>query len=274
MGVRTILRTQEEITISKRMAPFLTEPWNGADCIITVQSTAILPAFSQKGKWYGMEYYDWCEDLVRVFHCEKPMGAAFAVTQLHENGNVDILVLPEYRSYFTGTAGIFNRIGIESLLLQHRGLLLHASLIKYMGKAVAFTGPSGIGKSTQAELWKTYLGAEILNGDRACVKRGEEGWMAYGSPYAGTSGIYRNDKASLAAIVVLRHGRENRLYKLTKSEAFRYLYPELSIHHWDESFLTRATDLCLELLEEVPAYMLECLPEEGAVQIVKKGLEL
>ena len=25
MGVRTILRTQEEITISKRMAPFLTE---------------------------------------------------------------------------------------------------------------------------------------------------------------------------------------------------------------------------------------------------------
>mgnify|MGYP007130688661 CR=1 FL=1 len=62
------------------------------------------------------------------------------VTQHFENGNIEIRVLTDYLSYFTGTAGIFNRIGMETLLLQHQGLLLHASLINYKGKAIAFAG--------------------------------------------------------------------------------------------------------------------------------------
>ena len=211
---------------------------------------------------------------MRVFHCSAPGADAFAVTQLDAEGNVEIGVLPDYLSYFTGSSGIFNRIGMESLLLRHQGLLLHASLIKYGEKAIAFSAPSGVGKSTHADLWRTHLGAAILNGDRAALRQTGQGWTAYGCPYAGTSGIYCNDSAPLTALVVLQQGPRNTLRPLSAAEAFRHLYPEVSVHHWDAAFVAAAIDLCVDLVTRVPVYLLECLPDKDAALLVKKGLAL
>ena len=269
-GLRTCLRTPFEISISENLRPFLTQKNKKIDCTITLQSTTVLPAAQEGGRWHGPEYYHGnC-----IYHCSTPKGQAFAVTQLLENGNIEITVLPEFISYFSGTGGIFNRIGLETLLLQHSGLLLHASLIKYAGQAIAFAGPSGVGKSTQADIWHRYLGAKIINGDRAALRKTQTGWLAYGSSYAGTSGIYKNDNAPLAAIVLLEQGRENRFSPLTGPEAFRRIYPELSVHQWEEGFVAAAADLCLQLLSQVPVSLLECLPDESAAQLVKKGLGL
>lgn len=273
-GLRSALRTPFEITICDNLRPFLCAPHEKIDCTITLQSRDRLPAFSESGVWHGSEYYDCQEDALRVFHCSAPNRAAFAVTQLFENGNIDILVLPAYLSYFTGSTGIFNRIGMETLLLQHHGLLLHASLIKYKEQTIAFAGPSGVGKSTHAQIWKQHLDAQIINGDRAALRKTADGWVGFGSPYAGTSGIFRNDSAPLAAIVVLRQATENRLQQLSTAEAFRHIYPELSVHHWDKTFVEKATDLCLQLLQETPVYLLECRPEESAARLVEKGLGL
>ena len=192
-GLRTVLRTPYEITISESLRPFLCMHSEEADCTILLRPSAQLPAFSEDGMWHGLEYYDCHQGSIRTFHCNVPREAAFAVTQHFENGNIEICVLPDYLSYFTGTAGIFNRVGLETLLLQHQSLLLHASLIKYKGKTLAFAGPSGVGKSTQADIWHTFLGADILNGDRAALRKEGDSWYAYGCPYAGTSGIYKND---------------------------------------------------------------------------------
>ena len=211
---------------------------------------------------------------MRVFHCSAPGADAFAVTQLDAEGNVEIGVLPDYLSYFTGSSGIFNRIGMESWLLRHQGLLLHASLIKYGEKAIAFSAPSGVGKSTHADLWRTHLGAAILNGDRAALRQTGQGWTAYGCPYAGTSGIYCNDSAPLTALVVLQQGPRNTLRPLSAAEAFRHLYPEVSVHHWDAAFVAAAIDLCVDLVTRVPVYLLECLPDKDAALLVKKGLAL
>ena len=57
-----------------------------------------------------------------------------------------------------------------SRLAAFDGLLLHASLIDYGGSGILFVGNSGVGKTTQAELWQQHLGAEILNGDKALVR--------------------------------------------------------------------------------------------------------
>lgn len=274
VGLRTVLCVPHDITIADRLRPFLCEPQDDVDCRITVRSCAVLPQRAEDGVWHGMEYYDCLSGVMRVFHCHAPQTDAFAVTQLDTQGNVDIDVLPACLSYFSGSSGIFNRIGMETWLLQQRGLLLHASLIKYGGKAIAFAGPSGVGKSTHAALWENDLGATVINGDRAALRCGDEGWTAYGSPYAGTSGIYCNDRAPLAAVVVLRQATENRLTRLSASEAFRHIYPELSIHHWDTQFATVATDLCLDLLGQVPMYLLECLPEADAAVLLQKGLAL
>lgn len=271
-GLRIVLRTPYEITISENLQPFLRASHRETDCTIVLHPCTQLPLFSNDGVWHGLEYYDCHQGNLRIFHCNAPRTEAFAVTEYFQDGNIEIHVLPDDLSCFTGTAGIFNRIGMETLLLQHHSLLLHASLIKYKSKALAFAGPSGVGKSTQADIWHTYLGAEIINGDRAALKKEDDGWYAYGCPYAGTSGIYKNDCASLAAIVLLGQAESNHLRRLTAGEAFRYLYPEFSIHHWQRRFVEEATDLCLQLLADTPVYLLECRPEESAALLVKKGL--
>ena len=274
IGLRTVLRTPYEITISENLQPFLSCRHEKYDCIIELHKVSVLPEFSENGVWHGLEYYDCQEGRMRVFHSNSPKSAPFSMTQIYENGNVEVSVLEEYLSYFSGTAGIFNRIGMETLLLQNRGLLLHSSLVKYGENAIIFSGPSGVGKSTQADIWREYLGAEVLNGDRAALRKENGVWNAYGSPYAGTSEIYKNDFAPLKAVVILRQARENRFTRLTDGEAFRYIYPEISIHHWQKEFVSKATDICLEMLADIPVYMLECLPEKDAALLVKKGLGL
>ena len=274
VGLRTVLRTPYEITISESLQPFLCTYHQKTDCAIVLLPCTQLPPLSDDGVWHGLEYYDCHHGNLRIFHCNAPRTAAFAMTQHLENGNIEIHVLPDCLSYFSGTAGIFNRIGMETLLLQHHGLLLHASLIKYKDKALAFAGPSGVGKSTQADIWHTFLGADIINGDRTALRKEEDSWYAYGCPYAGTSGIYKNDCAPLAAIVLLGQAEKNCLRRLTAGEAFRYLYPEFSVHHWQRHFVEKVTDLCFQLFAHTPIYLLECRPEESAALLVKKGLDL
>lgn len=61
-----------------------------------------------------------------------------------------------------------------NILLTKGVLHLHSSFVLHQGKALLFTGPSGIGKTTQAELWRDYQGSMIVNGD-ACLMRKIEG---------------------------------------------------------------------------------------------------
>ena len=183
-------------------------------------------------------------------------------------------------SYLTGNEFRFgysrmisDHIGMETFFLYNNCLMLHASFVRWRGKGILFTAPSGTGKSTQADLWKKYENAEILNGDRAAVRKAEDGcWRAYGLPYAGSSGIYRNENAVLAAVIVLRQAKENRLRSMGHLEMLRALYPETTIHHWEKEFIENAVTLLTELADEIPFYLLECRPDRGAVEAVKNVL--
>ncbi len=275
LGLRVLLQTPAPILISQRLQPFLCPPYTEpADCTIRINNCRELPLPNETGVWHGPECYVHSGDALEIFHCHKPHSAPFAVTQIEKKGDIHITVHPDCADYFSGSSGIFNRIGFENLLLQHHGLLLHASLIEYARKGIAFTGPSGVGKSTQAQLWHSCYGANILNGDRAALRNAEADWIAYGSPYAGTSGIYRNEYTPLAAIVVLRQGKENHLRRLSGPEAMMHIWPEISARRWDAAFVAEATDLCVRLLTDVPVYLLECLPQESAAALLKKGLSL
>ena len=96
--------------------------------------------------------------------------------------------------------------------------------------------------------------------------------MAYGLPFAGSSGIYCNESAKIKAIVLLKQAKENRIRKLNKMEAMHGLYPEISMHNWDQRFVEKMIDEILHLLQDIPVYQLECLPEESAVNLLHDTL--
>lgn len=178
----------------------------------------------------------------------------------------------EFERYVRASDSILNLIGVENLLLKHGGMLLHASFIRTRGRGILFSAPCGVGKSTQAALWQTHTGAEILNGDRAGIRSLNGVWTAFGMPFAGTSGIYRNESAPLAAIVALSQGSENILRPLRPTEAVGKLLPEISCRRWDSGFMEQLLNLLIGLAVQVPVYALECRPDEAAVRLLEEKL--
>ena len=248
------------------------------DAQVTFKMAEKLPVIPEDAVFRSDHFYSRDEkDRYQVHHCPCPGKPPYACT-LWEQDNEGRLALtcsylPGNEFRFGYSRMISDHIGMETLFLRKSCLMIHAAFIRWQEKGILFTAPSGTGKSTQAELWKKYEGADILNGDRAAVRRDESGcWQAYGLPYAGSSGIYRNEKAPLSAVVVLRQAEENRIRRMGMLEIIQKLYPETTVHQWEPDFIEMALTLLTELAGEVPIYLLECRPDRGAVEVVKNVL--
>lgn len=172
-------------------------------------------------------------------------------------------------------------LALEEPLLVYSAFYLHASFVKWKEKGIVFTGNSGVGKSTQADLWKQYMGADIINGDKTIIRRHvvnrdekeENSYRAYGSIYAGSSDIYRQESASVTAIVLLEQAEDNVLLPLKGGEAFRHLYAQTLSNSWNEEFAEKITEELIILMKHVPIYKLRCRPDVTAVEIMEKEIE-
>ena len=154
----------------------------------------------------------------------------------------------------------------ERLLLQRQALLLHSSLVLMEGKTVLFCGASGAGKSTQADLWHTHLGAKILNGDRTVVMKKTDGFYGGGSIWSGTSHIYHPEQAPIAGIFLVTQAMDNRVEPLG-AKAFGTLFSQTILNTWDSEYMDTITGLLADLLGQVPVYRLYCRPDAQAAAL-------
>lgn len=168
---------------------------------------------------------------------------------------------------------VLNSLEAEHHIVRHGGFLLHSSFVRMGDKAILFTAPSGTGKSTQAELWRKFRNAEVINGDRTAVVPAEKAVMAYGIPYCGTSGICKNAKLPVAAIVCLSQAPKTRIESLNGLRAFRNLWEGCSINLWDREDVELCTQAVMETLRQVPVVHLACTPDESAVEALEAYLK-
>lgn len=168
----------------------------------------------------------------------------------------------------------FQKMGFENVLLRHGALLLHASYIETPRGALLFSGPSGIGKSTQAALWEQYTGAQLVNGDRVALRYTDSGVTAWGLPYAGSSSCYRNVTLPVLAIVRLEQAAENTLTRLSPAAAFRYLYEQTTVNTWDEEMVRLAAMRVGKVCENAPVYHYACTKGGDAVEMLRTALHL
>ena len=173
----------------------------------------------------------------------------------------------KHMAFGSRLGGIMNG---EELLLRHDAMVLHSSLVSHEGRGILFSGPSGMGKSTQADLWKQTFGEEILNGDRGVIRLTKDGFRAGGSPWCGSSGIYKREYIPVEAIVLLRQGKENRILPAPPKIAFLEIYSQCIVHDWDKVFVDHLCDLIQELVRQVPVYILSCVPEASAAILTEQ----
>lgn len=149
-------------------------------------------------------------------------------------------------------------------------LIFHSSLIEYHNYGLMFLGPSGIGKTTQAELWNKYRDALIINGDIVFVQETEDAFLGWGTPWHGSSPYCENTSVPVHAMIVLKQAPENSIRELTGFEKVSEVSNSVFYPRW----LENGMELCLEtldhLLSKIPVYELSCRPDEDAVRLVEE----
>lgn len=164
---------------------------------------------------------------------------------------------------------IISFLAFEKLMWLNKRFILHSSVVDVDGKSIAFVGKSGIGKSTQAELWKKYEHATLVCGDRSAIHIEQDCVNVYGIPFDGTARVFSNHKSLLIGIVTLRQGNEEKLEKLTTREAFSEVYAQITVNPWNKQFQLDAVDFVIQLIEKIPVYRLTCRISKNAVDVVR-----
>ena len=157
--------------------------------------------------------------------------------------------------------------------VQRRMIQLHSSLIATTdNRGLMFLGPSGIGKTTQAELWHKYRDALIINGDIVFVQETENAFLGWGTPWHGSSPYCENTNVPVEALIVLKQAPENSIRELTGFEKVSEVSNSVFYPRW----LENGMELCLEtldhLLSKLPVYELRCRPDEDAVRLTEETI--
>ena len=167
-------------------------------------------------------------------------------------------------------------LAVYSRLTYYQTVFVHGALIQdpELG-GILFVGRSGVGKSTQAEIWKILRGAEVINGDKVFLSVKPEApdeIFAYGSPWTGSSPYRVNKRVPLRAIVYLERAEEKELRRLDEPEALVTYMPSVFMPNWD----TRLTEMVMDTLDlmmpRVPIYHMSCSMDGSGVDMLVREL--
>lgn len=165
-------------------------------------------------------------------------------------------------------------IHLEQALLNNHALVLHSASIIVNGRAIAFTAPSGTGKTTQTDLWHRYVpDVRDLNGDRTLLQQTADGWLACGFPIYGSMLRCEQAAAPIDAIVILRRGSADRVRELSPIEKMSLLYSEITVPSMHSGTVMQAMDLIEDLISRTTVIMLECTMARSAVDVLRDYLK-
>ena len=135
---------------------------------------------------------------------------------------------------------------------------LHAACVELDGFAVAFTGKSGLGKSTRARAWVEGLGAQFISGDRPAVRLEKDGCVACGVPWDGKEQIFRDVERPLKCILEVRRSPANYVRRLSEEQARQVIMQQSFIPMWDTDAAVRAIANVRGLIRKTPVYRVFC----------------
>ena len=197
----------------------------------------------------------------------KPPQFTYAVTR---GAHTEVTFANAYRAGASVRA-VLEAAGLFDIFAACGMLVLHSAyIVTSAGKAILFSGPSGVGKSTQAALWERCAGARVVNGDRALVDVAKK--TANGIFYSGTSGISENVTAPIRAIVLLGQSSGNRVLVPSPQAAFAGVLSQCAYYEWDVCSAEKMTECVARLVSDVPVLRMDCLPDATAVDALRGKL--
>ena len=155
-------------------------------------------------------------------------------------------------------------------------LLFHASVTVRQDVGYLFLGRSGTGKSTHSQQWmKAFDDAWLLNDDNPIVRIWPDGSVrVYGSPWSGKTPCYKQADVPVGAFVQLKQAPENKIERLRMVQAYPHILSSVSGMKLQPQIMDCLYASIARLLEHIPVYHLECLPNEAAAQLCAQTCSL
>ncbi|NOZ47607.1 MAG: hypothetical protein GXO79_12620 [Chlorobi bacterium] len=142
--------------------------------------------------------------------------------------------------------------------------MIHASGVEMNEAGYIFSGVSGIGKSTMAELFH-QKGAKIINDDRLIIRKIKNEFYVYNTP------MYYPDeskKMRLNKLFLLRQEEQNILHQIHGAKAIANIFANCIHHNYDNILLNSLINLLTELINKAGVYELGFLPHTSVVEYI------
>lgn len=152
-------------------------------------------------------------------------------------------------------------------------IAVHSSSIIYQDKAYIFSAPSGVGKTTHTNFWKTLYDIEFLDGDVTALCKKKDTVYAFGLPWCGTSKLFQNKKVPLGGIFFLQQSCHNTMYPLNLFEAILRLSARCFTPTWTAELADKNIQIAENIASETICAVVSCLPDEEAAKTVKTFID-
>lgn len=158
---------------------------------------------------------------------------------------------------------------LDSLILYYltvinSDIMVHASGINHAGRGYIFSGVSGKGKTTMAELWNNS-GATVIHDDRIIIRKTTGQFRMYNTP------VYRDEKPSdcpVSKIFLIGHGSENKLIPVKSAEAVSLFISNCIQHNWNPEMIARLMGSVSIMCSVIPVFRLEFRPDRSIVDFI------
>jgi hypothetical protein len=150
------------------------------------------------------------------------------------------------------------------LTVINNDIMIHASGVSHEGEGYLFTGISGMGKSTMANLWNSY-GAKVIHDDRLIIRRMGDGYRMFNTP------VYDNDYplvSSLNKIFIIDHGIEDKMIPLKEAASVSQIMANCIQHTWDSGIIGRLLESVSEMCRTIPVYKLFFRPGRDVIEYI------
>ena len=106
---------------------------------------------------------------------------------------------------------------------------------------------------------------------KPALRRLEQGWYAYGTPWSGKHDLSRPEGGKIKAIAFLQRGEDNTICRLDAGEAVPMIMSQcLRLLNADQ--MEKQLQLLDQLLREVPVFLLRCRNEDEAALVAHAAM--
>ena len=148
---------------------------------------------------------------------------------------------------------------IANAIVEKEVIVFHSSAVSIDGKGYLIAARSGVGKSTHAKYLQEALGERFhyINDDKPLIKKEEDGFLVYSSPWNGKERRGEDLSAPLCGILFLDRGETPSCERIIDSQTIYFRLLSQIYLPYDKGKKEKALKIADAIFKEIPFYQIK-----------------